>query len=592
MIIKTVFGILLLLIPFLLVDKFKDKKRGFYICLFGIIVLQFLIGFITQLFGIFSYISILIINIFVDAIVIFNSDFKKGSKDLKKIKVDWILILLVLIVFFSLWSVHHNYSGIVTSINEPFNQAENLKYTYPFLSDEWNGISFIEYSIKSGKLPFVNSLWFDSPFVNLGFGIYSLGGEMMMILDLNPLTDYIWLSLFSGLLVSLLIYFILKESKLGKITSLITAISVIYITRGANLPGLWNYVPLVGGIIFLLFSILFLILNEKKLSLSSVFFSLIFYPPLVIFLIPMFLFYFINTKKNLKNLKWLISLILISGIFLIFISRFITGLSFSYIFSFLGEKFFYPTFTPRGIPDFSIWKVVPKISLIFSIIALISFFKRGIIKKKLWLIAPIFVGLLYWIIYSKVFWRFIIEYERVVVTTSILIVLISGFGLDCFLNFLRKVIKNDNLGFIIIMIFLIIIFMMPFYYTQNNSWNELMLKYSDDEVSPASPANIYLHPDDLVLFENISEKKFLSVPWKGLVIGTSTHNYPLQSKQATLTNNFYDYNDFKILNCEEKYQAAIDYEIEYVYTEEFNCEGFEEIGRSEEGFVLYKTERN
>ena len=138
---------------------------------------------------------------------------------------------------------------------------------------------------------------------------------------------------------------------------------------------------------------------------------------------------------------------------------------------------------------------------------------------------------------------------------------------------------------------MVFFFVSAFFYTPRDNWEDLKL-YSliDDGVfSPASPANNYLVEDDLRLFEGISGKRFLSFPWKGLVIGVATHNYPLETKPATLTNKKFSFSKFMNSNCEDKISIARMEEIDYVYSFKFDCPGFELKGSSSEGAYLYEV---
>ncbi|MGV8152518.1 MAG: hypothetical protein ACP5OG_05545 [Candidatus Nanoarchaeia archaeon] len=589
--IKLLIGLILLLFPFVLVNRFEDKKRGFYIILFFIIAMQFLIGFFTQLFGVFRYYAVLWINLIINLGILGYILYKgkiKQEKNSEKIKIDTIFVFVLAICIICLYSVHFNYTGIITTVNEAFINVENFKYIYPYFSDEWTGVSFISYSIREGKLPFVNPLWYNEKFSNIGFSVYSLGAELMLLTGLNPLTEYIVLSFFSGLLICVLVYFILRENNASSFSSGIAAIFVLYITRGANLPGIWTFIPLIGGVIFLLFSILFLTIGKEKLSIFSGFLSIIFYPPLIIFLGVLFFSYYCVNKKT-KNFWKVAALIFGAGIFLALLSLYFFDFSFQDFFSFLSEKIFYPTFTKNAIPDFLIFLVINPFILVFSLIGIIVKF-----KSKLYLVLPIFAGIIYWVIYSRVLWRFIIEYERVVFTTSLLIVLFSGFGLDFVFEKLKKWNSKRKFNFfrIIQAGILIMLLILSFFYTEFNNWYDLKLYSKNGKtMSPAAPANAYLNQEDIKLFENISKKRFITSPWKGLVIGAATNNYPLESKSSTIGNNIYSYSRFNSLDCEKKAEVSKEYSIDYVYAQkEINCSDFKYIGKSKEGFILYRFE--
>ena len=213
-------------------------------------------------------------------------------------------------------------------------------------------------------------------------------------------------------------------------------------------------------------------------------------------------------------------------------------------------------------------------------------------KKKIWLIAPVFVGLLFWGVYSFALWRFIIEDARVVVFTSILIVILSGFGLHYLAEYLKKFdfIRKYKVIEIAQIIILIGFLVLAFSYTQRDNWQELKLHSTADDkvISPAAPANMYLHEDDLKLFSSIKGKNFLSLPWKGTVIGTATSNYPLVTKESTLSNIIMDFNGFMNSNCSRKYEIAKRNEINNVYYPAFDCKGFEIRGISAEGLHLYE----
>jgi hypothetical protein len=599
--ITTLLGMILLLIPFLLIWKFEDKKLGFAYILSFLIAFHLIVAVVTQALGIFSYNLVLGINGFLALIILIKTNFKQIYKNLKLIKIlkiDWILIFVIIVVFIQLYSVHYNYTGEITTVHG-FTKIENMKYPYPYFSDEWVAVSLIQYSIGSGKLPLVNPLWHNSHFVNFELPFHSFISEIILLLDLNPLTQYTILTIFTGILLCLLVYFILRTNGISRIVSGIASLSVSYIVNGANLPGIWNLIPLTLGIISFLLGFLFMSLNKRKMSLFMAFLTLIFYPPLFVLHSISLIFYFafsdISKKEKIKSIfSYLIICALVTFLLFIFALIVLNSLDFvskpvSSFFDYARAHIFYKTFTVDAIPYFAIWKVIPILTLL---LAGIGFFKLVRIKRKLWLVAPVLVGLIYWVIYSFVLSRFIIEYARIVVTTSILIIILSGFGLHYLLKYLRKFyfIRKYRIIEIAQIIILLVFFVLSFSYTQRDNWKELRLYSVKNNAVfiPGAPANMYLNEDDLKLFNNIKEKNFLSLPWKGLVIGTATHNYPLITKESTLTNTLLNYIAFMESSCEKKSEIAKQRKMGYIYSEEFNCEGFEIRGVSGEGLHLYE----
>lgn len=599
--ITTLFGLILLLIPFLLIYRFEDKKIGFAYILSFMIFFHLIVAVATQALGIFNYSFIFGINLVVVLLILVKTNFKQffGSlKEIKLIKIDWILIFVIIVIFMHLYSVHYNYTGIVTSINEPYKEVTGMKYPYPYFSDEWVAVSLIQYSIETEKLPLVNPLWHDSPFVNFELPFHSFISEIVLLLDLNPLAQYTILTIFTGMLICLLVYFILRVNGISRIISGIASLSALYIVNGANLPGIWNLMPLTLGIISMLLGFLFMSFDKRKMSLFLAFLTLIFYPPLFVIhsfsLILYFLFIKTSKKEKIKSIfSYLaictfVTLILFAFAFFVLNSLNFVSKPINSFFDYVRGHIFYKTLTVNALPDFSIWKIIPISILLLSAFGI---FKEA--KKKIWLVAPVFVGLLFWWVYSFVLWRLIIEDARVVVFTSILIVILSGFGLHYLVEYLKKLdfIRKYRIIEIAQAIVLIGFFVLAFSYTQRDNWQDLKLRSTVDEkvISPAAPANMYLHEDDLKLFSSIKGKNFLSSPWKGLVIGTATSNYPLITKESTLTNKRTDFNSFMNSNCSKKYEIAKRNEINYVYSQEFNCNGFEIKGISREGLHLYEV---
>ncbi|MGV8152515.1 MAG: hypothetical protein ACP5OG_05530 [Candidatus Nanoarchaeia archaeon] len=588
--IKLLIGLILLLFPFVLLKRIEDKKRGFYIILFLILGVQFFIGFFTQLFGVFRYYAVLGINLIISLGILGYILYKgkiKQEKNSEKIKIDTILVLLIFVVFVCLTSVHYGYSGTMSNVNNYYANVLNFNYPYPYFSDEWVAISLIDYSIREGKLPFVNPLWYNEKFSNIGFGIHTLSSEFCLLFGVGALNSYVWITFFNSLLISILVYFILRENKASKFASFASSVGILYITSAGNPPGLWTLIPLTGGLTFFLFSILFCSIKSDKMVLFSGFMSILFYPALVVFVLPLILgYYFIESEKNKKQVFRSMSVLLSLFLLSLVILRFAAFNSNAAFLKFILSKFFdYATYG-SSMQNFWMWNMIPLIFIIFGFMGLIISF-----RKRFYLIPVLIIGIAYWIVYPFVVWRFIIGYERAVITTSILIVIMSGFGIDYFIYLLsdkNKIFSAKTIKVIQLSVVLIII-IMSFFYIDFNDWQKLSRTSPNGGIIPAVPLqNSFLHEDDLRLFSNITQKNFISEPWKGLVIGAATNNYPLHSKGSTIMNEYYDYYEFINLDCQNKTIIAKEYEIDYVYSPGFNCTGFLDIGKSKEGFVLYK----
>ncbi len=590
--IKTIIGVILLLIPFLLLYRFKDRRVGFAYILSFLIAFHLLVAIVTQLFGVFNHWVIFVVNLVVCLVILFKIDYRKFIESLKKIKLNWVLIVVIIILLIQLFSIHYDYTGKATSVVQNYKDVKDLRYPYPYFSDEWSGVALVKYSMESGKLPLVNPLWENSYFSNFELPFHSFVSEIMLLLNLNPLLHYTILTLFTSLLICLLVYFILRINKVSRLAASIACLCVPYIINGANLPGLWTLIPLTLGMISMLLGFFFISLGKKRMILLLGFLTLIFYPPLFVFYAPALVLYFVFAEGSKKEkFKWvfLFFIVCLIAAALMAIRIYMTNeYSLDNTIAQISSRLYYSTLTINAIPSFPLWKVIPIPVFIFSFIGII----RSLKKEKLWLAIPVLVGLFYWWLYSFILNIIIIGHARVVVSTSILLVLVSGFGFHYVFSYLRRYepVRRYKILQILQILVLIFFLILAFSYTQRDGWKDLKL-YSvvnDHFFSPAAPANVYLQEDDLRLF-NFTEKRFLSLPWKGLVVGTATGNYPLETKPSTITNQIDRYYKFVNADCKGKREIAEKHEIDYIYSSEFDCRGFEKLGESEEGLILYEV---
>tara|TARA_Y100000310_G_scaffold345788_1_gene469953 strand:+ start:7512 stop:9176 length:1665 start_codon:yes stop_codon:yes gene_type:complete len=551
----------------------------------------------------------------------------------------------------ALFSVHYSYDGSYSVLGESsYQEAENLSYAYPYYSDEWYAVAFSNFSIDTKSLPVFNPFDEGSYFINFEYVFHVLIAHMLLFLGLNPVTQYTILSVginTSLIVLTYILAFILSRNKLS---AGFAAASLLFITHGANLPTLWSLIPINVGIIFLLATIIFLVKDRYKIFFILNYLTLLFYPPLIVFLLPLYVYKFYTLRGSQYFLTFPLQVLI--GAFFAFVAltsayiftpdvigSYITGslmFLYSVMVSFMFSSFskriqklnvlrkisiekkqlppflflgliavvpfilnisatkhfvnmvssfiYYETFTPLSIPLYAPQNIIPMGALLLSIIGAYCLYKQ----KKIEILAAILSGILFWVVYSLTFHRLIIEYQRVVFTTSVLVIIISACGITQLLN--TKILKKVP-PMIIGGLFFVSLFLLLLGFTEREKWKELVLvnKGSEQSYLPAAPANRYLHPDDLRIFSSLEKERFLSHQWKGTVIGVATGNIPLETKPGTISTNVGLSQAFQQGNCGAKASIVRTFNISYLYFPEIPCPGYELVDTSQEGFNLYKT---
>jgi hypothetical protein len=511
-------------------------------------------------------------------------------------KIDWVFFIVVVISIVSLFQVHYNYTGKFNMVNDAlfqYHEVKNMQYVYPYFSDEWYAVSLAKESINSHSLPLRNP--FDNSFFpNLEMFFHSFIAEIVLLFRLDPITQYTILSIFINTLIIALAYLFLRINNVSKGPASIASLLILYITSASNLPGIWNLIPITMGIILSLIGFCFLSQNSLKMAGLSFLFGTLFYPPFFIFHFICLAVFILGLPKIKDKIwgfgKYIVILLSFCIIFCIVLMLSPMNKVISFIFSHL----FYRSFTGNFIPQFSFYYIIPWPAILFAIFGLAYVF-----KNKKWLLSQLGLGVILWIFYSFSTFRIVIGFERIVFFTSIIVCLISAFGMEKTFTVIPGLTRNPEsvkkfwIPVCAGMTLAIFVAVIPFY-TQGESWKKLILTNSliQADSIPMAPANNYLTNDDLRVFKNISQKKFFSIPWKGTVIGITTGNYPVSTKGGTITmgsENPIIYRQFLDFDCGKKSQFAKDRNLDYVYSMPFSCQGFEKVDESSEGFILYKV---
>lgn len=577
--IKTLVGIIILLIPFLYAIRFDNRMKGFLYMLTFFLAFHLATSIILQFFGVFNYTTVMIINVILCIFLLV--DFFAIHVDRVKININYksviVIAFILVIVLTQFYAVHYNYTGIITTTNDFYEPVSNLEYPYPYFSDEWCAVSFIDYSISSGNLPTVNPLWHNRSFINIELGFHSFLSNFFLILDLEPLTSYNIFSIIVSTTICLLAYAYLRVNRKNQIISAIACLSVPHIISSGNLSTVWVLISVTMGVLCLLLVFIFISMKQqpKMIFISSIL-SLIFYPPLIVILGPVLLLYYYHfIKEHIKKTFTFFGIIGIATLLLYLLNP----ITFNYVLS----KIFYPSFYGSFIPQLSIWLILPIPISVLSFVGIFRLFK----EKQIEMVVAISIALIFWSVYAFVTWRFFIGNERIVFIASIFLTIASGFGIHHLYRKTSKHIDKHIIKLVLVLVLVFFVFLVPSY-TGGNNFQKLVATREGGNVyfRPSSPANVFLKEDDLELFDGITGATFISSNyWKGLVIGVATNNFPTESKDSVITNAVLRYSDFR----SDKVNLTNEFDIDYVYTiEQINISGYKLIGTSSEGFNLYR----
>lgn len=606
--IKFVIAIFILAAPFVLVGFSKDKKRGFLRVLLFSLLFHIALGFSLQLFGMFYYSAVLAATGTAAAIclaayvyyavkkrlpIFFPSIHPITPETLRNIakKTDWLLFGVILISVLSLYPVHYNYTGKISLAGDKSNEyhyVRNMKYVYPYFSDEWYSVSLIEETISTGELPLKNALTGEF-FPNLEIFTHSFLAEIIVLAGLNPLLHYTLLSVAVNTLIIVLAYLFLRIANVSGLSSSLAALAILYITSAANLPGIWNLIPITFGVLFSLMLFCFIALADKKMVVLTALPISLFYPLLLPFYGTAMAAFFLSRYSGSKE-KIFARTIWITGFFALLFFLLIIILLNSPLAEFtkyLFSRLWYYNLLGGFTPQMNVFYIIP-LPIIFLALVGAPF----LFKNQKWILTQAAIGGAYWISYFFTPYRFVLEFERAVFFTSIVVALAAGFGMESLSKRLNFSLGGKVKVFAVAqMLCLAALLLFAPLYTRRENWTKLVaINSASGQIAyPRAPANNYLTEDDLRIFKDIKEKKFLSVPWKGTVIGVATKNRPVATKEGTISvGNAEVINSFLRANCQEKEGIAKKLDLDYIYLPDFQCPGFEKIDKSKESFVLYK----
>lgn len=602
----TLFGVCVSLAPFLLIGLFKDTLKGFLTILVTLVTVHVLVGLTTQAVGVFTYSVVMSFHVGMALVSIYTVYRYRHvwvlriREILEYIRMKYtsparyssIFVLMVcLLLFLFIYFLRFNYSGPVDTVFG-VKKVTHSSYTYPMYSDEWIGSSLVSYSIKEKSLPLVNPLNSNDPFINFLMATHSFFAEIILVLSLNPLTQYVHLADIHILFACIALYLIQRKFGVGMVLSSITSFSVVLITNSGNLPGIWYILPFIISSTCLLYGMLGYLIQSRYVLFVSTILSIVLYPPIVVFALP-FIVGATYGKKIIFDTGYmtalrigLIALLGIGVVLLFSLAHFSMVEILKRAFSFVVRNSL-----DSGKVTYLPWNVLPVILIPGALIGLYVAFKN----KYYPLLLPVCTGIFFWCMYAYMHKVVIIEPSRIVVITSILLLVVSGIGMQYLwkTKLVQRFVYDDVSMYISYRVLLFIVLLFCIWMNiQFHPWykSHMIVLIGKDrrELIPSPPVTRYITQSDIDMFQEFKEKRFISLPWKGLVLGVATHNIPLESKSSTLTNRLLRYEQFIKASCEDKSKLVRKYHVDFVYSTKIDCpEQFKLEKISDEGLVLY-----
>src|ERR1035437_5397870 len=417
-------GIILFIFPFSLVFLFPNRLKGILVVSIFLLGFAIIVPVVTQVLHIFGYFSVCSMYVVLDIFVLLF--LLKKQKYFSSIKFSLLFILAVAIVSFELASLHYWHTGQVQTLDGTTVVVDD-SYAYPVFSDEWVEAATASYSIRTQALPIMNPLAENAQMPNLLLPFDSLIAGLFVLLGLSPISNFAILAIIFGIAVCASIYMTARCFGVGRFASVIVFLSIPFIVNGANLPGIWFLLPYIASAVPFFLMLACLGKREYKLAGVAAFISLLLYPPFAIFILPATIASAFFTEKR-AFMSWPFVVAAILGMVFLILKQ-----DSSAAFSFIQKAVFHSNLDP-GIPSYAMWNVIP----IFIIPFIFMGFADLLYRKIFIIIAPVFIGIVYWILYAFYPNVILIEYPRIIVITSLVLILVAAFGLDLSFRYLDQ----------------------------------------------------------------------------------------------------------------------------------------------------------
>lgn len=561
---------------------FLKIPQAQYRILFSVLGIHLAVALITQYAGVFTYGVLASIHAVALLPLWFfgrTHTFSELGREQARLIREWGALVLLVAVPITLSMVYFNYSGTYNiSTNAQYFEAEHLSYPYPSVSDEWYAMSWVAQTIETRSLPLHNTYdESDQSFTNYQFPFHSVLAGVFLLFGVHPIHGYVLVSIFLNSLLVLLLYSVMRTYGATQGSALLASTMALTIPWGATLLGLWCLIPATLGSIAL-FALIGGCARRDDLVVYTIpggaVITLLLYPPYIVFVAPITFTFLFLLKKKLRT-RYCIGMIGVVALL-------------------LGAVLLQPELLERVWREALLGDVKPLLvphQLLPLLYIVLAYVMVVPLKKRF---APILIpwgiGLIAWVCYAVMTYRFVIGYERAVVVTLFFTLILAALGLTRLIKLFNPSVRRYAvLG--VNMVAVLAMVLTTIGYTEHEDWRKLT---AIDSVSgalyvPGAPIILAYYPDDATLFKTMHSDRILTIPWKGTVLGVVSDVTPIVTQPGTISSNSGLYDDFITAQCDEKHRLARAYHVTYTYTHRFNCEGFTTVQSSGEGVVLQKV---
>jgi len=483
---------------------------------------------------------------------------------------------------------HFSYSGYVIDSTE-VSEVKNVEILTPYFSDEWASVAFVDQALTTRGLPVRHPFAEQSSYVSYMTAYFMGLTAFFSTFGFDPVFEFAYAPLLLGIALVCAAYNAARSLGASRVASAIAALSIPFIANSANLAGIWYAIPAHAGLLMMVVT-LSLQKDSVRWRMIGYVVSVLLYPPIVVFIIPILLV----TERITHSIR-VIGAVLGAGVVAVGVAALSPTVSIVHS----VRNAFALLVRPLGLDfagDIAVYPphvVIPAVAFVGCVAAI-----PLLISKYRALGAAIATGIIGWIAYSILSITIVIDVQRVVFITAFLVCIAAAPGYDVILAWIQKTISFNPAAIAWAIIVLVISHATPLY-SADQSWRKFVLptptRGEGTFLIPSPPASQYLVEEDVRLLARYdvvassSPRRFITTPWKGLALGTVTRHNPLHTKSSIVGTMYLRYDQFIAADCEqlEVYRGRFSIDFAYV-PKQLTCPNAVAVATSTEGFVLYE----